>query len=131
MADAVRPGDWDFLYLGHGLPPASGGRFRPHVGPIMTAHFLAVNGRCLPALIGFLETVLSRPPGHPDGGPMHVDGAYSTFRSQHPQVTTLVAVNSLGHQRSSRSDITPHWSERQPSLRWLAGVARAVRRRRG
>lgn len=126
VAAALGGGGWDFAYLGHLLPAAPGGAtFRPHTGPIVNAHFFAVSGRCLPALVGFLDTVLSRPAGHPDGGPMHVDGAYSTFRAQHPEVVTLVAARSLGGQRSSRSDITPSWIDRWS---WLQGPAAAARR---
>ena len=80
----------------------------------------------LPRLVDFLETVLRRPPGHPDGGPMHVDGAYCTFRNQNPEVITLVAHPNLGWQRRSRGDITPRWFDRVPVLRTLIDLARAI-----
>lgn len=42
---------------------------------------------------------------------MHVDGAYSWFRKDHPFLRTLLADPELGYQRPSRSDIfTGHWS---------------------
>ena len=36
---------------------------------------------------------------------MHVDGAYSTIRSQNPQLKTYAIAPVLGHQRPSRTDI--------------------------
>lgn len=119
---------WDFAYFGHVLElpenAPENARLERHHGPIVTAHFYALNGGVIDRLLVFLETVLQRPPGHPDGGPMHVDGAYSTFRQQNPDVVTLVAVPSLGWQRPSRSDISPNrWYDRWPLIReavaWL------------
>ena len=89
----------------------------------MTTHFYAVNGRIFDRLLRFLEELQRRPPGHPDGGPMHLDGAYSTFRDQNPDVVTLIASPNLGWQRTSRSDITPKWWHRVPGLRPLAVAA--------
>ena len=91
------------------------------------AHFYAVHRRVLPQLLNFLELVIARRPGHPDGGPMHYDGALATFRSQNPEVITLLAHPCLGFQRSSRSDISIRWYERIPVLRQASEAARAVR----
>ena len=68
----------------------------------------------------FMEELQQRPPGHPDGGPMHIDGAYSTFRVQNPDVVTLIASPNLGWQRSSRSDVTPNWWART----WVEAIGR-------
>jgi hypothetical protein len=77
-----------------------------------------------------LEACLQRPTGHPLGSPMHVDGAYSLFRMQHPHVVTLRATPSLGGQRSSRSDIFPNkWYDRLPLTRQIAGLARGIKNR--
>jgi len=119
--------DWDFAYFGHveevgekslvALVPFSDG--------VMTTHFYAVNGRIFDRLLRFLEEVQQRPPGHPDGGPMHLDGAYSTFRARNPDVVTLIASPNLGWQKSSRSDIYPNpWFDRVPGIMQLAGAAR-------
>lgn len=122
---------WGFVYFGHvlkGGPAASTGEpLVPYNGPIQTAHFVGVNGTILPRLIAALETILSRPPGHPDGGPMHVDGAYSTFRGQNPDVLTLVAQPNLGRQRSSKSDIKTQWFDGTPGLSLLSGLARSMK----
>ncbi|MEW6039011.1 MAG: glycosyltransferase family 25 protein [Pseudomonadota bacterium] len=120
---------WDFAFFGHVLELPEAGldnaHLAPYAGPIVTAHFYAVNGPVIERLLAFLDALLQRPPGHPDGGPMHVDGAYSTFRQQNPDVVTLVAVPSLGWQRSSRSDIYPNrWYDRWPVVRNLAALAR-------
>lgn len=125
--------DWGFAYFGHILDddprhdPAS--PLRAETGPIQNLHFYAVNGPVLPRVICYLEEVLKRPPGHPDGGPMHVDGALNMFRAQNPDVLTLVAQPNLGYQRSSRSDITGRWFDQVPGLRGLAQVARSWKTR--
>ena len=119
--------DWDMFYGGYrtefylrdrgGMPLVP----LPATAAVVTAHMLGLRGDVAAKLISFLETVLSRPAGHPDGGPMHVDGAYSTFRAQSPDIVTLAAVPALGFQRSSRSDISPEWYDRTPVL--MAGVS--------
>ena len=60
-----------------------------------------------PRIIAGLETIMERAPGHVLGGPMHVDGAYSTIRAQNHDLKTYSASPPLGYQRSSRSDISP------------------------
>lgn len=125
--------DWGFAYFGHVLDDDPGhdsaSPLRVETGPIQTTHFYAVNGPVLPRVIGYLEEVLKRPPGHPDGGPMHVDGALNMFRAQNPDVLTLAAQPNLGYQRSSRSDITSRWFDQVPGLRDLAQVARSWKAR--
>ncbi len=125
----LRETPWDFAFFGHVVEfpevPPDRAHLEPYAGPIVTAHFYAVNGAVIDRLLGFLDALLQRPPGHPDGGPMHVDGAYSTFRQQNPDVVTLVAVPSQGWQRSSRSDIAPNrWYDRWPLVRSLVALAR-------
>jgi len=123
--------NWDFVYFGHILELDSNDgnpRLQAYQGKIMTAYFFAVNGKVLGRLLAFLDELLLRTPGHPDGSPMHVDGAYSTFRLQNPDVVTLVANPCLGWQRSSRSDIYPNqWFDRWPITRELAGLARHIK----
>ena len=72
---------------------------------IMCSHFVMFNESAVEGVIRDLETILSRPSGHPLGGPMHVDGAYSTIREQNPNLRTFAYSPSLGTQRPSRSDI--------------------------
>ena len=128
IVEQLRQQDWDFVYFGHveevgGKSPVA---LVPFSEGVMTTHFYAVNGKIFDRLLRFLEELQQRPPGHPDGGPMHLDGAYSTFRSQNPDVVTLIASPNLGWQKSSRSDIYPNlWFDRLPGIRQLVGVLRA------
>lgn len=106
---------WDIVYLGHPLElkNMSTDHFIRYSDEIILAHFLGFDKKAIDALVPFLQGLLKEPPGSPNGGPMDVDGAYSTFRSRHPEMVTLVATPSLGGQRSSRSDITsPKWYDR-------------------
>lgn len=68
-------------------------------------HAIAFTRAAVPSVIGYLEAMLARPAGHPEGGPMHVDGAYSWFRRAHPDLVTLASREQLFTQRFSRTDI--------------------------
>lgn len=128
LVDQLRQTDWGFVYFGHVEEPGtdSAVTLRPFSKPIITAHFYGLNGAIFDRLISFLEELQRRPAGHPDGGPMHLDGAYSTFRKQNPDVITLIASPNLGWQRRSRSDISPNkWFDRVPVFKQLVGVVRA------
>ncbi|WP_260703651.1 glycosyltransferase family 25 protein [Edaphobacter flagellatus] len=127
----IEGGNWGFLYLGHVEPQAASGvglQLVPWTGPLMTTHFLAVNQSVLERVVFFMEQVLSRPDGHPLGGPQHVDGAYSMFRAQNPDIKTLLAAPPLGWQRSSRSDVSVSRYESIPVVRDLLGAARRIKR---
>lgn len=132
LAESLKNRRWGFIYWGHIVeqPDTAPAELVPYTGPLRTTHFYAVNGWMIPRLRHYLEQVLTRPPGDPRGGPMHVDGAFSMFRAANPDVTTLLAVPSLGLQRSSRSDIAANsWFDRTPVLRDLATLARDTRTR--
>lgn len=99
---------WDLAYLGHAQdsqvgPPA----WLPVAGPMLHAHCYAVNGPALEGLVDFLKRMLARPPGHPDGGPMHYDGALSTWMAQTPTLCARYFSRNLGYQRPSRTDLHP------------------------
>ena len=100
---------WDFFYGAHmlGADGRSGVLQIPSGEPIATTSFVAIHGDVLQPLIEFLEGVLSRPPGSPEYGPMHVDGAYTVFRMLHPDRVTFAAFPPVARQRSSPSDVTP------------------------
>ena len=131
---SVRP--WDFFYGAHLLDAddRSGLVEIAADEPVVTASCLAFSGGVIPPLIDFLEGILTRPPGSPDYGPMHVDGAYTVFRMLNPERRTSVAFPTLGRQRSSRSDITPgsmlldRWSLTRPLAALLRGGYNALRR---
>jgi glycosyl transferase family 25 len=123
---------WDILYLGHGglqtLPPDPDGkaliRLEPDVA-VLATHFLVFRRSAHSDLVSYLQAILGRPPGHPDGGPMHVDGAFSRFRADHRQLITLAAIPPLGYQRPSRTDVhTLRFYDRLPGLQTVANLAR-------
>lgn len=130
MQRRLAHGAWHFAYLGHVAPLAPGAApaWLETRQALATTHFYALHGSVIGRLRAHLQACLARPPGHPLGSPMHVDGAYSLFRQCHGDVVTLLANPSLGGQRSSRSDICPNqWYDRLPLLRSLAGVARQAK----
>lgn len=131
LVERLRCTDWDFVYFGHGEKTEATvqTKLQPFFEPMMLTHFYGVNGKTLERLLSFLEQLQQRSAGHPDGGPMHLDGAYSTFRGQNPDVVTLIASPNLGWQRSSRSDIHLNWFDQVPVFREFTGVARVVKRR--
>jgi hypothetical protein len=123
---------WDFAYFGHvaELHAPATPAWLETTQPLATTHFYALHGRILKPLRDYLSACLGRPAGDPEGGPMHVDGAYSLFRSRNPEAITLVATPSLGEQRSSRSDIFPNkWYDRVAATRLLASFARKLKNR--
>jgi hypothetical protein len=97
--------------------------------PIRTTHFLALSRDAIAAAVPYLDRMLARPAGHPDGGPMHVDGAYSWLRKDNPQLETWLAVPELGHQRPSRTDIHDlGLLDRTPVLRDVVHILRRIKR---
>jgi glycosyl transferase, family 25 len=122
--------DWDIAYFGHALPGTPGeARWLAVTQPMLLAHCYAVNGRILAKLVAFLEAILARPPGHPEGGPMHYDGALNTFLQQHPETRALYFSRNLGYQRPSRTDLhRMSVLDRNPVLRQFAGLIRAIKR---
>ncbi|KZK74471.1 MAG: hypothetical protein A3K90_06695 [Pelodictyon luteolum] len=121
---------WGFIYFGHDRPAGDKNSLGIELlkEPLMLAHFYAVNGPYLERFLHFLEQLLKRPAGHPDGGPMHYDGAISTFRMQNPDIPTYILYPSLGSQRSSRTDLhaLPIW-DRWPLLAPLTDGVRQLK----
>lgn len=100
------------------------------VDPVRTTHFLAVQGDAIAELVDYLEAMLARPAGSADGGPMHVDGAYSWFRREYPQHVTLLAQPELGYQRPSRTDIHDlNWYDRVAGVRDVVQWLRKLKRK--
>ena len=96
---------------------------------LLGAHFIAFSAAVLPMLIEYLEAMRAREPGSPLGGPMHVDGAYSWFRKEKPDLETWVAEPQLGFQRPSRTDIHHlKFYDRVPGLRQLVAAVRRLKR---
>jgi glycosyl transferase, family 25 len=111
------PGDlikfeWDIFYGGalnilpDNLRLVTGGvRELPSECPVMGTHCIAIDGVTISLIISYFEKMLKRQPGNEEGGPMHVDGAYSWFRRDNQSLKTLVAVPGIGYQRSSATDV--------------------------
>jgi len=98
--------DWDIAYFGHAVKDIKGkAEWNIVKQPMLLAHFYAVNGKALERLISTLHQILERPPGHPDGGPMHYDGALNTFMRQNSDIKAYYCSLNLGYQRSSRTDL--------------------------
>ncbi len=127
--------DWDLVYPGFLATnpvaelPSPLSRIEPGTG-VMGTHMMLIRGKVFDDLIAYLEAMLARPAGSPDGGPMHVDGAYSWFRRAHPALVTRVCSPPLGYQRPSRTDVHQlKWFDRVPLVRDVVQNLRKVRAR--
>jgi glycosyl transferase family 25 len=130
LIEQLQARPWGIVWLGHQLegPVDRPTQLRPYPGDVLLSHFYAVNGECLDRLIDFFESVLRRPPGDPDGGPMSPDGALNFFLGRNPDVHGWVTTPNFGWQRSSRSDIMPCWFDGVPGLRQSAAMLRHLKR---
>lgn len=132
VGEKLKAHDWSIFYGGHHtegaqLPPGSDCQPVPAEIAIQSAHFVAFRGPVIELTTAYLEAMLLRRAGHPDGGPMDVDGAYSWFRRNHAELLTCLAVPPLGFQRASRSDLSPSWYDRIGAFRQVADALRKMR----
>jgi len=126
---ALKTEPWDVFY--GGSPANETASPLSVVAPdeeLLLAHFIAFSQRAIGALVPYLEAMLTREPGSPEGGPMHVDGAYSWFRAVHPEMRAFAATPHIAHQRSSRTDIhTLGSSDKSPLLQPFLYAARSIK----
>lgn len=129
VLDALATTEWDIFYAGHRalaelVPTGPVTRVPPDLS-LLTAHAVGFRQPVIARAIPFLEAMLERPQGSPQGGPMHVDGAYNWMRRAHPAFRTFAATPQIITQRASQSDITPRTG-------WRAGspIANVLRRLR-
>jgi glycosyl transferase, family 25 len=126
---ALATQEWSIFYPGHpieDLPPDLS-RISPDMA-VQCTHFMVINGPAISTVIGGLEKILSRPAGHPRGGPMHLDGAYSTLRAQNHALATYAYFPALGYQRPSRTDVgNLKWFDRVGMLTPIVDIARKLR----
>jgi glycosyl transferase family 25 len=122
--------DWGIAYLGHQLDSSDK---EPHWEavnkPMLLAHCYAVNGKVIDRLTHFLKNMLDKPSGHPQGGPMHYDGALNTFLAQNTDIKAYYYSKNLGYQRPSKTDI--HQSsiiDRNPLLKLFSKMYRTIKR---
>lgn len=131
--DALGGESWDIFY--GGFDAAAHGVDATHevvrLDPdqkVLCTHFLALRRPAITALVPYLEAMMARAHGDPAGGPMHVDGAYTHFRADHPEMVTRAACPTLGHQRASRTDVHDlRWFDRLPVIRGAAQIYRRLR----
>lgn len=114
VASRLQNVNWGLLYLGY-LEPKTGGepRCERYDGGTIGGHFYGVTPEFAQAVGDYMQSCTTRPRGDPIGGPMYRDGAFAMFRQRRPDLSTYLAIPSLGGQFSSRSDLTPktyhHW----------------------
>jgi hypothetical protein len=132
----LRRHQWDVFYgglLGCSIPderdantPLSSAS--PDNG-IQGTHFVALSKAAISLAVPYLDEMARRPPGSMEGGPMHVDGAYSWLRRAYPGLKTWLAAPELGHQRPSRTDIHElGFIDKTPVVRDVAALARRLKR---
>jgi glycosyl transferase, family 25 len=132
---------FDIFFGGHAMPEGPGRvdmaaaplALADPASPLLLAHFMGFARSAIEALVPYLEAMLERPAGSPEGGPMDVDGAYNWFRAGRPDLSAWLALPQLGHQRPSRTDISPPGPlDRLPGplARMVRSMRRAAQRRR-
>jgi hypothetical protein len=120
---------WDIFYGGSPVQTVDEPltKLAPDV-PVLLAHFIAFSKEAIDVAVPYLQAMLARPAGSNEGGPMHVDGAYSWLRRAHPHLTAFAATPIAAHQRSSGTDIhVRRGLDRIPVLRSLLGPMRALK----
>ncbi|GAW34513.1 glycosyltransferase family 25 [Roseovarius sp. A-2] len=134
VLEALSARDWDIFYGGfdaaaHGLVVEDGLLRLDPAQSVLCSHFMAFRRPAIEALVPYLTAITKREAGDPAGGPMHVDGAYSQFRADHPEMVTLAVSPTLGGQRASRTDIHElRWFDRLPVLRDVTQFGRRLLR---
>lgn len=122
--------DWDIVYFGYLRPqqPPQGSILVPYNERTQGGHFYGINGKILPRLVEFLEGCMTRPAGHPEGGPTFRDGGFNLFRKFNPDVKTYLALPNLAVQRSSRTNLHKlKWFDRLPITRPLIEQIRSLK----
>ena len=129
LVETLSSEPWDFCFIGHALklaPTPSG--FLRSIAPFKWVHCYAVNRSVMSRLVDYLKATIERPVGHPAGGKMYIDGAYSLFRQQYPDVVALLSAPRLSSQKGSPSNLSDSkWYDLNPLTKPMVATARAVR----
>lgn len=124
---------WDLCYLGHPISKLMTNRPTGLIACELVfkwSHCYLVSKKFLPELVLYLEQVLQRPEGHPQGGRMYFDGALSHIRLMRPEIRTLVYNPALSVQAGSLSNLGQNrWYDGLTHFHRLAGHARDARDR--
>jgi glycosyl transferase, family 25 len=131
----LRDSEWQIWYGGYLFPgntqPSSPGWgvFIDRTVAIQKSHCVGFRGAAtIDAVRKFLELILTRPAGHSEAGPMHIDGAYTVWRSLNAGAVTRATIPEICVQRSSRSDIAA--ISRVDSWTVTRAIARPLRKLR-
>ena len=123
---------WDMFYFGTIYGPEETEAFFAPVSPeapLKLTHATMLRKSAITRMVPYLETMLSRKLGDPAGGPMHLDGAYSWFRRENPDITTMATTGQWIIQRSSKTDIhDTGWKERLPLIGWARRLKNSLTR---
>ncbi|MEB2347258.1 MAG: glycosyltransferase family 25 protein [Comamonadaceae bacterium] len=102
----------------------------PPTRRIVGAHCIGMHRKTAGRIADYLECMLQRAPGSAEGGPMHVDGAYSWFRKDNTDIRTWMSVPECVYQRSSSNDISGRrWMEKNPVTEKFVILARKMKNR--
>jgi GR25 family glycosyltransferase involved in LPS biosynthesis len=129
VAEVLGSQPWDMCFIGHALDlaPHADGFVRTDT-PFKWAHCYAVNRSVMPRLVNYLRETMDRPVGDPAGGKMYIDGAYSLFRQQNPDVISLLSAPCQSSQKGSPSNLAGRrWYDKNSLTRPAVIAARALR----
>jgi hypothetical protein len=128
---------WDVFYGGHLILDSNEShnqnnlKYNSIINPtteVQNTHCIGFSLNAIDKIVPYFEAMLARKPGDPNGGPMHVDGAYTWFRKDNPQLKTVISYPAIAVQRPSRSDIASlKWYDRTPLISTVTQLARKVR----
>jgi len=132
VAAALNQEDWGMFYGGYRIRqalPSDDILAELLAGAwVECSHFVGFQGEAIGQAAQWLAQLAQRQPGDPAGGPMHVDGAYTWLRRTHPEMRTLMAVEQLGYQRASRTDIHElPWYDKVAGVRNVVATLRSWR----
>jgi glycosyl transferase family 25 len=136
FADALMQGGWGMVYgWAPGAYGVSGGPGDAKIVDIAPeeefclSHFIGFTREAGALALPYLRAIYERPFNHPDGGAMHVDGAYNWFRAAHPRLRVCAPRYTLAIQRPSRSDVQAQkWFDRLPVTRPAVDSLRRARK---
>jgi len=134
VLDELDSKKWHFIHGGLSSPKAgnAGTMLRPLPAEtgLRQTHFIGLAAPAIVSTSEYLKKIASRPPGHPEGGPMHVDGAYSWFRKSNPNLEAYYFDPEIAVQRASRTDIHDvKWYDSMPGFAQAAGLYRGLTNR--
>lgn len=108
LIESAESTGWGMWFIGHYLRSAAA---PPNVGVVVTtepfkwAHCYAVNHSAMDDLIDYLEATIERPEGHPEGGKMYIDGAFSLFRAKYKTHKNLICIPAMSIQKGNQSNL--------------------------